>query len=95
MHLIRSDEQNISTTDPVRCRSVRDIGFAIDDDDFMLIVVRMMRRVTTGSNNIMSHGKVGSAVLATHQDLHARVLYAIHGHWHCVGRIGSNQMQGA
>ena len=95
MHLIRSDEQNISTADTVRCRSVRDIGFAIDDDDFMLIVVRMMRRVTTGSNNIMSHGKVGSAVLATHQDLHARVLHAIHCHWHCVGRIGSNQMQGA
>lgn len=95
MHLIRSDEQNISAPDTVRCRSVRDIGFAIDDDDFMLIVVRMMRRVTTGSNNIMPHGKVGSAVLATHQDFHARVLHAIHGHRYRVGGIRSNQMQRA
>ena len=34
-------------------------------------------------------------MLATDQDFHARVLHAIHGHWHCVGLIGSNQMQGA
>ena len=95
MHLIRSDEQNISTADPVRCGSVGDIGFAINDDDFMLVIVRVMRRVPARSNNIMSHGKVGSAMLATDQDFHARVLHAIHGHWHCVGRIGSNQMQGA
>ena len=95
MHLIRSDEQNVSATDTVRCHSVRDIGFAIDNDDFMLIVVRVMRRVSARSNNIMSHGKVGSAMLATDQDFHARVLHAIHGDWHCVGRIGSNQMQGA
>ena len=95
MHLIGSDEQNISAPDPVRCRSIGDISFAIDDDDFMLIVVRVMRRMSAGGDYIMSHGKVGSPMLATHQDFHARVLHAIHGHRYRVGGIRSNQMQRA